>query len=338
MKSIAAALGGVCAIAAAGSASAGTLEDTLERGILKCGTSEGVSGYSAPNDQGVWTGFEVDICRAVAAAVLGDATAIEFVPLNSKDRFTALQSGEIDVLPRTSTHTFTRDTSLGLDFVAVDYYDGQGIVVSKDSGITSLSELDGATICLRAGSTTEVNLNDYFRANNMEFSSVVYDTSDEIREGYAAGRCDAMSGDRSQLAVRVSQLPNPQDHFVLPGLISKEPLSIAVRQGDDDWGDVVRWSFYAMVFAEENGITSENVDEIKETATNPQVRRMLGLEGEFGNYLGIPADWGYQIVKQVGNYGESFERNLGKGSPIGLDRDQNALAKDGGLQYSMPFN
>ncbi|MGC1504513.1 MAG: amino acid ABC transporter substrate-binding protein [Sulfitobacter sp.] len=322
----------------AGTAFAGTLDDVKARGHVLCGTSEGVAGFSAPNDDGVWVGFDVDVCRAVSSAIFGDPDKVEFISLNSKDRFTALQSGEVDLLPRTTTFTLSRDTSLGIDFVAINYYDGQGIMVRGDLGLTKASELDGVTVCLRTGSTTELNLADYFSANGMAFQSVVFDKSDEIRKAYAAGRCDVMSGDRSQLAVRRSQLPDPDAHVVLGEVISKEPLAIAVRQGDDDWGDVVRWSFYAMVLAEEGGVTQANVDEVRDTTNKPEVKRLLGVDGEFGAFLGLPADWGYQIVKNVGNYGESFERNLGKSTAIGLDRGLNALWSDGGVMYVPPAN
>nr|WP_323370735.1 amino acid ABC transporter substrate-binding protein [Sulfitobacter sp. F26204] len=328
----------VCTMALGSAATAGTLEDVKERGHLLCGTSEGVAGFSAPNDEGVWVGFDVDACRAVAAAIFGDPNKIEFISLNSKDRFTALQSGEVDLLPRSTTFTLTRDASLGLDFAAINYYDGQGIMVRADLGLTKASELDGVTVCLRTGSTTELNLADYFSANNMSFQSVVFDKSDEIRKAYEAGRCDVMSGDRSQLAVRRSQLPDPSAHIVLDEVISKEPLAVAVRQGDDAWGDVVRWSFNVMVLAEESGITQANVDEVLATTNTPAVKRLLGSEGEFGAYLGLPADWGYQVVKHVGNYGESFERNLGKETAIGLDRGLNALWSDGGVMYVPPAN
>jgi general L-amino acid transport system substrate-binding protein len=327
-----------CTLALGSAATAGTLEDVKERGHLLCGTSEGVAGFSAPNDDGTWVGFDVDVCRAVSAAVFGDPDKIEFISLNSKDRFTALQSGEVDLLPRTTTFTLTRDTSLGLDFVAINYYDGQGIMVRADLGLTKASELDGVTVCLRTGSTTELNLADYFSANGMSFKSVVFDKSDEIRKAYSAGRCDVMSGDRSQLAVRRSQLPDPGAHVVLNEVISKEPLAIAVRQGDDAWGDVVRWSFNAMVLAEEGGVTQANVDEMLTTTNIPAVKRLLGVEGQFGDFLGLPADWGYQVVKHVGNYGESFERNLGKETSIGLDRGLNALWSDGGVMYVPPAN
>jgi general L-amino acid transport system substrate-binding protein len=322
----------------AGGAFAGTLEDVKERGMVRCGISEGVAGFSAPNDAGKWEGLDVDVCRAVAAAIFGDAEKVEYISLNSKDRFTALQSGEVDLLPRTTTHTLTRDTSLGIDFVGVNYYDGQGIMIRSDLGIDSVKELDGVTVCLRSGSTTERNLADYFASNGMEFSSVVFDKSDEIRKAYAAGRCDVMSGDRAQLAIRRSQLEDPDAHKVLDEVISKEPLAIAVRQGDDEWDNVVRWAFNTMLLAEEHGLTQANVAEMRDSTNSPEVKRLLGVDGEFGSYLGLPQDWGYQVIANVGNYGESFERNLGKDSPVGLSRGMNALWKDGGLQYSPPAN
>ena len=321
-----------------GSAAAATLDDVKARGKVKCGISEGVAGFSAPNDAGEWQGFDVDICRAVASAIFGDDKAVEYVSLNSKDRFTALQSGEVDILPRTTTHTLSRDTQLGLDFPIINYYDGQGILLRKDLGINSAKELDGVTVCLRTGATTELNLADYFEANGMAFQSVVFDKSDEIAKAYDANRCDVMTGDRSQLAIRRSQLADPEAHVVLPEVISKEPLGPAVRHGDNAWADIVRWSFDAMVLAEENGITSANVEEMRDTTKKAEMRRLLGVEGEFGSYLGLPEDWAFNVIKNVGNYGESFERNLGKGSSIGLDRGLNALWSDGGLMYSPPAN
>lgn len=319
-----------------GTAHASTLDDVKDRGILRCGTSEGLSGFSAPNDAGQWQGFDVDICRAVASAIFGDDTKVEYISLNSTDRFTALQSGEVDLLPRTTTFTLSRDTSIGLDFPAITFYDGQGLLARKDLGATSATELDGATICARTGATTELNLADFFQANNMTFNSVVFNSSDEIRKAYEAGRCDVMTGDRSQLAIRRSELADPEAQIVMPEIISKEPLAVAVRDGDDEWDAVVRWSFFAMVLGEEYGLTQENVAERRASDDNPDVQRLLGVQGELGSFLGLPAEWAFNVLQKVGNYSESFERNLGQDSPIGLDRGLNALWKDGGIMYAPP--
>lgn len=324
------------AIMLAGVGQAATLDDVKERGVVRCGTSEGLSGFSAPNDAGEWEGFDVDVCRAVAAAVFGDASKVEYVALNSTDRFTALQSGEVDLLPRTTTFTLSRDTNLGLDFPAITYYDGQGLMVRKDLNVSSATELDGATICARTGATTELNLADFFEANGMTFSSVVFDSSDEIRKAYEAGRCDVMTGDRSQLAIRRSELPDPENHVVLSEVISKEPLAVAVRHGDDGWDDIVRWSFYAMILGEEYGLTQDNVAERRESDPSPDVQRLLGVEGELGQYLGLSPEWALNVIQEVGNYGESFERNLGQASSIGLTRGLNDLWTNGGILYAPP--
>jgi len=327
----------VAAFASIGSASADTLSDVQGRGSLNCGTNTGLAGFATPDNQGNWTGLDVDVCRAIAAAVLGDATKIKFVPLGSKERFTALQSGEVDVLIRNSTWTFSRDTDLGLDFVAVDYYDGQGFLVRKELGVKSAKELSGATICVQTGTTTEKNLADYFRANNLELKSVVFETAEQTRGAYDEGRCDAYTTDASGLAAERTQLKNPGDNIILPEIISKEPLGPAVRHGDNRWGDVVRWSFYAMLIGEEKGITQANVDDVKAKSEDPEVRRLLGVEGEMGKMTGLPNDWAYNIIKQVGNYGESFERNVGQKTPLGLARGLNELWSKGGLQYAPPI-
>src|SRR5262249_23354170 len=304
---------------------ADTLSDVQGRGSLNCGTNTGLAGFATPDNQGNWTGLDVDVCRAVAAAVFGDAKKIKFVPLGSKERFTALQSGEVDVLVRNSTWTFSRDTDLGLDFVAVDYYDGQGFLVRKELGVKSAKELSGATVCVQTGTTTEKNLADYFRANNMELKSVVFETAEQARGAYDEGRCDAYTTDASGLAAERTQLKNPSDNIILPEIISKEPLGPAVRHGDNRWGDIVRWSFYAMLIAEEKGITQANVDDIKAKSEDPEVRRLLGVEDEMGKMTGLSNDWAYNIIKQVGNYGESFERNVGQKTPLGLARGLNEL-------------
>jgi len=316
---------------------ADTLSDVQGRGSLNCGTNTGLAGFATPDNQGNWTGLDVDVCRAVAAAVLGDAKKVKFIPLGTKERFTALQSGEVDVLVRTSTWTFSRDTELGLDFVAVDYYDGQGFMVRKELNVKSAKELSGATICVQTGTTTEKNLADYFRANNMELKSVVFETDEQTRGAYDEGRCDAYTTDASALAADRTQLKNPSDNIILPEIISKEPLGPVVRHGDNRWGDIVRWSFDAMLIAEEKGITQANVDDVKAKSEDPEVRRLLGVEDEMGKMTGLSNDWAYNIIKQVGNYGESYERNVGQKTPLGLARGLNDLWNRGGLQYAPPM-
>jgi general L-amino acid transport system substrate-binding protein len=323
--------------ASSGTAQAGAIFDAVkDKGFVQCGVSTGLAGFSNPDDAGNWSGIDVDVCRAIAAAVFGDAEAVKFTPLTSKERFTALQSGEVDVLSRNTTWTLNRDSALGLDFTAVTYYDGQGFMVPKSLGVKSALELDGASVCVQTGTTTELNLADYFRANNMSFTPVVFERPDEARTAYEQGRCDAYTTDASGLYAQRTGLANPDDHIVLPEIISKEPLGPVVRHGDNEWGDVVRWTLYAMLEAEEFGVTSQNVDDMKANSTNPGVRRLLGVEGEMGQGLGVPNDWGYQIIKQVGNYGEIFERNVGMSTPLQIERGLNAQWKDGGLQYAMP--
>jgi general L-amino acid transport system substrate-binding protein len=323
--------------ASSGTAEAGAIFDAIkDKGFVQCGVSTGLAGISNPDDAGNWSGIDVDVCRAIAAAVFGDADAVKFTPLTSKERFTALQSGEVDVLSRNTTWTLNRDSALGLDFTAVTYYDGQGFMVPKSLGVKSALELDGASVCVQTGTTTELNLADYFRANNMSFTPVVFERPDEARAAYEQGRCDAYTTDQSGLYAQRTGLANPGDHVVLPEVISKEPLGPVVRHGDNEWGDVVRWTLYAMLEAEEFGVDSQNVDDMKANSTNPGVRRLLGVEGDMGEGLGVPADFGYQIVKQVGNYGEIFEANIGMSTPLQISRGLNALWKDGGLQYAMP--
>jgi general L-amino acid transport system substrate-binding protein len=320
-----------------GTAQAGaTLDAVKSKGFIQCGVSTGLAGFSNPDDAGNWSGLDVDVCRAVAAALFGDADAVKYTPLTSKERFTALQSGEIDVLSRNTTWTLQRDSSLGLDFVGVTYYDGQGFMVPKSLGVKSALELDGASVCVQTGTTTELNLADYFRANNMSFTPVVFERPDEARTAYEQGRCDAYTTDQSGLYAQRTGLANPDEHVVLPEVISKEPLGPVVRHGDNEWGDVVRWSLYAMLEAEELGVNSQNVDELKANSDNPNVRRLLGVEGDMGAGLAVPNDWAYQIIKQVGNYGEVFERNVGMSTPLKIERGLNAQWKDGGLQYAMP--
>jgi len=317
-------------------ASAATLDDVKAKGFIQCGVSQGVPGVSNPDDKGNWTGIDVDVCRAMAAAVFGDAKAVKFTPLSAKERFTALQSGEIDVLSRNTTWTATRDTSLGLNFAGVNYYDGQGFMVRKDLGIKSGLELSGASVCTNTGTTTELNAADYFRSNKMEYEIVAFEKADEVIAAYDAGRCDVYTTDQSAIYANRLKLTNPDDHVVLPEIISKEPLGPVVRQGDDGWFNITKWSLNAMINAEEMGITSANVDE-KKSSDDPAVKRLLGTEGGFGEAMGIGNDWAYNIVKQVGNYGESFEANIGVNTNIGIARGLNALWNNGGLLYAPPI-
>ena len=321
---------------------ASTLESVKAAGKLKCGVNTGLAGFAAPNDQGVWAGLDIDLCRAVAAAVFGDATKVEYKPLNAEQRFTALQSGEVDMLARNSTWTLSRDTQLGLDFVAVNYYDGQGFMVRKDLGVKSAKELKGATVCVQEGTTTEKNLGDFDKANNLGMQPVKFKESDQARGAYDEGRCDAYTTDASGLAAERTGLKNPADHIILPEIISKEPLGPVVRHGDSQWADIVRWSHFAMIIGEEKGITSANVDEVKSKnaegadGADAETQRFLGITDKMGEGLGVSNDWAYNILKQVGNYGEAFERNVGKNTPLGLDRGLNALWTNGGLQYAPP--
>jgi general L-amino acid transport system substrate-binding protein len=317
-------------------ASAQTLTTIKNRGELICGANGTLAGFGLPDPQGNWTGFDVDFCRAIAAAIFNDPTKVKFVPLTAKDRFTALQSGEIDVLSRNTTWTLSRDTSLGLDFVAVTYYDGQGFMVRRALKVNSALELNGAAVCVQQGTTSELNLADYFRANQMQLKTVTFATGDEARKAYESGRCDAYTTDSSGLYGERQKLAVPGDHIVLPEIISKGPLTPAVRHGDSQWTDIVRWTHFAMVDAEELGVTKANVDE-KLKSDDPETRRMLGAEGQYGEALGLTNDWVYRIVKHVGNYGEVFERNIGQGSPLKIVRGLNALWTKGGLQYGPPF-
>jgi len=318
----------------AGSAHAqSTLDAVKSKGFIQCGVNTGLAGFSAPDSQGVWKGLDVDLCRAVAAAVFGDASKVKYTGLTAQQRFTAIQSGEVDILARNTTWTSSRDSSLGLDFTAVNYYDGQGFMVKKSANVKSAKELDGATVCVQAGTTTELNLADYFRANNMKLTPVVFEKLDEAVGAYLSGRCDSYTTDRSGLAsTRFSQGAQANDHVILPEVISKEPLAPAVRQGDSKWADIVRWSFFAMLDGEEFGLTSANVDS-KLNDPNPDIQRFLGKSGDLGQQLGLDNKWAYNIIKQVGNYGESYERNI---SPIGLDRGVNALWTKGGIMYAPP--
>jgi len=315
---------------------AATLDDVKAKGSVQCGVSTGLAGFAAPNDAGEWAGFDVELCRAIATAVFGDPNKAKFTPTTGVDRFPALQSGEVDVLTRNTTWTFSRDVNLGFEFTGVNYYDGQGFMVKKDLGVKSAHELDGASVCIQTGTTTELNLADFFRANNMNFTSVVVQTGDEARQAYEAGRCDVYTTDASGLAAQRSTMANPAEHVLLPEIISKEPLGPLVRHGDSEWADVVRWTLNAMIIAEELGVTSKNVDEMK-GSSNPEIRRLLGVEGDMGSQLGLSADWAYNIIKQIGNYSESFERNVGVNTPLALERGLNALWSDGGILYAPPM-
>ena len=317
-------------------ATAGTLEDVKERGVLRCVVSTGIAGFAYPDSDGTWKGFDIDFCRATAAAVLGDSSKIKAITSTGKTRFTKLNSGEGDVLWRNTTITFTRDVGVKLTFVGVNYYDGQGFMVNKSLGVSSAKELDGASVCIQTGTTTELNLADFFRANNMSYEAVTIEKNSEARAAYLSGRCDIYTTDASGLAAIRSTFPNPGNHRILPEIISLEPLSAAVRQGDDQWADIVRWVFNATLTAEELGINSGNVGNMM-SSNNPEVLRLLGVEGSQGEELGLSRDWAYQIIKQIGNYGEIFERNIGPNTPMGLERGLNDLWTRGGLQYSFPF-
>ncbi|HJL66022.1 MAG: amino acid ABC transporter substrate-binding protein [Arenicellales bacterium] len=324
------------ALGVTSAAQAGTLEDVQGRGVLRCVTSTGIAGFAQPDANGVWRGFDVDFCRATAAAVLGDANKIEAVTSTGKTRFTKLNAGEGDVLWRNTTITFTRDVGVKLRFHGVNYYDGQGFMVRKDLGVNSAMELDGASVCIQTGTTTELNLSDYFNTNGMKYEPVTIETNDEGRQNYESGRCDVYTTDASGLASTRSALPDPDAHVVLPEIISKEPLGPATRHGDDQWSDIVTWVLNATITAEELGVTSQNVDAMKDSK-NPEVRRLLGTDGSQGEELGLSNDWAYQIIKQVGNYGEIFENNIGVNTPLGIARGLNALWTNGGLLYSPPF-
>lgn len=319
----------------AGVTGAGTLDDVKRKGFVQCGVSQGLPGFSNPDEKGNWTGIDVDVCRALAAAIFGDANKVKYTPLSAKERFTALQSGEVDVLSRNTTWTLVRDTALGLNFTGVTYYDGQGFMVPKKLGVKSAKELNGASVCVNIGTTTELNMADFFRSNRMEYKPVVFEKADEVVAAYDAGRCDVYTTDRSGLAAQRLKLKNPDAHMVLPEIISKEPLGPVVRHGDDQWFDLVKWTLYGMLEAEEYGVTSKNVDKMK-SSSNPVIKRLLGIEGDMGKNLGVDNEWAYNIVKEVGNYGEMYDRNVGPATPLKLERGTNALWKDGGLQYGMP--
>lgn len=323
--------------AAAPSLAGETLDAIKARGALNCGVSTGLAGFSNPDSAGEWSGLDVDVCKAIAAAILGDANAVNYTALTAQQRFTALQSGEVDVLSRNTTWTLTRDTALGLHFAGVTYFDGQGFMVPRELGVTSARELEGAAVCVQPGTTTELNLADYFRAQGMSFEPVVIESLEEVNAAYFAGRCDVYTTDVSGLAsIRSTVAPNPADHMILPDVISKEPLGPAVRQGDDDLFNIVKWVVYALIEAEEQGITSANVDSFL-GSDNPGIARLLGATPGMGENLGLSEDWAYQAIVQVGNYGEIFERNVGVNTPLGLERGINDLWTRGGLMYAMPI-
>jgi general L-amino acid transport system substrate-binding protein len=311
-----------------------TLDSVRSKGFVQCGVNTGLAGFSLPDSKGVWRGIDVDVCRAVAAAVLGDPGKVRYTPLTAQQRFTALQSGEVDVLSRNTTWTLVRDTSLGLNFVGVNYYDGQGFMVHRKLNVKSAKQLNGATICVQPGTTTELNLADYFRANKMSFKPVVIEKLEEVLNAYFAGRCDVFTTDHSGLiALRQSRAPKPDEHVILPEIISKEPLGPAVRHGDDRWFDAVKWSLFAMIEAEELGLTSKNIDE-QANSPNPSIQRFVGATGDLGKMLGLDNRWALNIVRQVGNYGESFDAHL---KPLGFERGLNRLWSQGGILYAPPI-
>jgi len=336
LSGVAIAFGLTASLAATGASGQATLNRVKQKGFLVCGSKPELPGFGMPDAQGNWTGFDIDYCRAFAAAIFNDPTKARFIPLAGKDRFTALQAGEVDVLVRNSTWTMSRDTQLGLDFPAVNYYDGQGFMVRKKLGVSSAKELNGATICTQQGTTTELNLADFFRSNNIKYEVVAFATADETFKAYTSGRCDAFTTDGSALFAERLRASNPDEHVVLPEIISKEPFGLVVRHGDNQWGDLVRWVHFAMLNAEELGVTKANVDQMTKS-DNPEIKRLLGTEGKFGEATGLTNDWGVRIVKHMGNYGEIFERNIGEGSPLKIKRGLNALWNKGGLQYGIPI-
>ncbi|MFO7752765.1 MAG: amino acid ABC transporter substrate-binding protein [Desulfobacteraceae bacterium] len=317
-------------------AMAGTLEDVKERGYIKVGVNGGVYGFSKPNEEGVWEGLDVDTAKAVAAAVFGDAEKVDFTSLTAVQRLPALQSSEIDVLCRNTTQTLTRETKNSLNFVQTNFYDGQGFLIRKDMGVDSAKELSGATVCVLPGTTTEMNAADFFRTNNMKWKPVVIENTSELNKAFFAGRCDCLTSDSSQLAAQRAVAPNPDDYEILPEIISKEPLAPVVRHGDDEWYDIVNWTVMALIQAEEFGINSKNVDEFLDS-DNPSIKRLLGVTPGMGKNLGLDEKWAYNIIKQVGNYGEIYERNVGPDTALGIERTLNALWTDGGLMYASPI-
>ncbi|MEO1702015.1 MAG: amino acid ABC transporter substrate-binding protein [Pseudomonadota bacterium] len=328
-------LGAAALALTASTASAATLDDVKAKGFVQCGVSQGLPGFSNPDSDGNWSGMDVDLCKGIAAAIFGDAEAVKFTPLSAKERFTALQSGEIDVLSRNTTWTMSRDTQLGLNFAGVNYYDGQGFMIRTDMTVNSALELSGASICTNTGTTTELNVADYFRANNMEYELVAFEKADEVVAAYDAGRCDVYTTDQSGLYAQRLKLADPSAHKVLPEIISKEPLGPVVRQGDDQFFNIVKWVHNATLNAEEFGVTMANVEEMK-SSDNPSIKRLLGTEGEFGAAIGLDNDWAANVIMAIGNYGEIFDRNVGPETPLAISRGVNALWSDGGLQYAPP--
>ena len=320
----------------AGMAAAGTLDDIKARGELICGSNTGLTGFGAPDANGDYQGFDVDLCKAIAAAIFGDQTKVKYVPTTSETRFTALSSGEVDLLVRNSTWTFSRDNDLKFDFVAVNYYDGQGFMVKKDLGVSSAKELDGATVCIQTGTTTELNLADFFKNNSITYTPVTVADDAEAQRQYEAGACDSFTTDASGLASTRAAMADPSAHIILPEIISKEPLGPVVRHGDNNWGDIVRWTYYALLIAEEKGITQANIDQVMTSTNDPEVKRLLGLEGDMGAMMGLGKDWAKWAIAANGNYGEIFAANIGESTPIGLARGLNALWTQGGLQYAPP--
>jgi general L-amino acid transport system substrate-binding protein len=318
-------------------ASAATLDDVKAKGFVQCGTNVGLIGFAQPDNAGNFKGFDIDQCHAIAAAIFGDPNAVKFTPLTAPQRFTALQSGEIDVLIRNTTATMSRETTLGLEFGPVNYYDGQGFMVPKASGVDSALKLGGSTVCVQAGTTTELNLADYFKANNLTYTPAVFQSAAETTGAYDAGRCDAFTTDASALYASRLTLKAPDDHVVLPEIISKEPFAAAVRQGDEKWFMVVKWVEHALILAEELGVTSQNIDDMKANSTNPSVKRLLGVDDSFGESIGLTKEWAYNAIKAVGNYGEIFDRNLGEGSQLKIGRGINRLWNQGGILYAIPI-
>ena len=321
----------------AGAAAAGTLDDVKARDKLQCGVNTGLVGFASPDANGEWQGFDVAVCRAIAAAVLGDSSKVEFISTTGKTRFTALASGEIDVLARNTTWTFSRDVDLKFEFTGVNYYDGQGFMVPKDLGVSSAKELDGATVCIQTGTTTELNLADFFRANNISYEPVPIETDSEAQQQYLAGACDTYTTDASGLAATRATFDDPSAHVVLPEIVSKEPLGPLVRHGDNEWGDIVRWTLNALIAAEELGVTSANVSELGGDPSTPEINRLLGTEGTLGEMLGLDAEWAKRAIMVSGNYGEIFAKNIGVDTPVGLARGLNGQWTEGGLLYAPPF-
>ncbi|UIJ73879.1 amino acid ABC transporter substrate-binding protein [Aurantimonas sp. HBX-1] len=336
LKLLTAVLGLSVAGLAVNVASAQTLQTVKDRGTLRCGVNTGLPGFASQNDQGAWQGLDVDYCKAVAAAVFGDASKVQYSPLSAVQRFPALQNNEIDMLARNTTWTMDRDTTLGLTFAGVNYYDGQGFMVKKDLNVNSALELSGATVCVQSGTTTELNLADYFSTNGMDYNPVVIEAQNDVNSAYDSGRCDVLTTDASGLAASRLEMGNPDEHVILPEIISKEPLGPAVRQGDTEWFNVVKWTHNALLNAEELGVTQANVEEMLDSE-NPEIRRLLGQDKNFGESIGLPQDWVVNIIKAVGNYGEIFERNIGVNTPLQIQRGQNALWTKGGLQYGLPI-